>query len=149
MATETLREPKTAPTTVGITAKKPPFAIPLIITKAISGPREFEIGQITSMEIPETINETRSVFNGPIKSALSPSRSLPIALEKLNPATRPAPAESDSPMLLEYRGRKNGGTKSGNVARAPAKKRTMKRLSRRRLLSIKGVAVIGALSLIR
>lgn len=148
IATDTLREPKTAPTTVGITAKKPPFAIPFIITNAIKGLNDVEIGQITSMEIPETTILTRSVFSGPVKSAVKPRRSLPTALEDLNPATRPAPADFDRPRLLAYSGRKNGGTNSGNIANAPAKNSRINCLSRRRLLSINGAAVMRVLSLI-
>lgn len=60
MATETLLDPKTAPMTVGITAKKPPLATPLIITKAIRGPKEFEIGHMTSIEMAETTSDTNS-----------------------------------------------------------------------------------------
>jgi MFS family permease len=37
---------------VGIVEKKPPFAIPLTITKTINGPSEVEIGQIISTISP-------------------------------------------------------------------------------------------------
>jgi hypothetical protein len=73
-------------------AKKPPFAAPLIITKAMSGANEVETGHRTNILTADTINARRSEFNGPIRSQSRPERSRPTAEEKLKPATRPAPA---------------------------------------------------------
>lgn len=92
IATLTLALPNTVPTTVGIVAKNPPFAAPLIITKATNGPKEFETGHITNILAALSKRETNKVFNGPNLSAARPHISLPTADEKLKPATRPAPA---------------------------------------------------------
>jgi hypothetical protein len=64
----------------------------------------------------------RKVLPDTYQSDKKPQQSRPTADEKLKPATRPAPAEADSPKELLYSGRKNGGTKRGNVATAPARK---------------------------
>ena len=92
MATLTLALPKTPPATVGMVAKKPPFAAPLTITKVMSGPNEVEAGQRTNILTAEVINARNSEFKGPIKSQSNPEKSRPTAEEKLKPATRPAPA---------------------------------------------------------
>jgi hypothetical protein len=102
--------------------KNPPLAAPLMITKAINGPRVFDTGQSTNILNALNIRDSKSVFTGPIKSDRKPQQSRPTADEKLKPATRPAPAEGDSPKELLYSGRKKGGTKRGNVAIAPARK---------------------------
>lgn len=60
--------------------------------------------------------------------------SRPTAEEKFNPATSPAPAEDESPNEELYRGRKKGGTKRGNVAIAPARKRAVKWIFLNKLL---------------
>lgn len=97
IATPTRRLPNTLPTTVGIVLKNPPFAAPLIITKAIKGPNVFDTGQSTSMLSALRIRERRRVFTGPIESDSNPQHNRPTADEKLKPATRPAPADADSP----------------------------------------------------
>lgn len=111
-------------------AKNPPFAMPLMITKTISGAREIETGQRTSMLNAVSKRERNSVFRGPSLSLLKPQRSRPNADEKLKAATRPAPALELRRRELAYRGKKNGGTKRGNVATAPAIKSTTNRMSR-------------------
>jgi hypothetical protein len=80
--------------------KKPPFAAPLMMTKRIKGPKELETGHIASMLSALSISEMRRVFTGPIKSDRKPQHSRPTAEEKLNPATRPAPAEGERPKEL-------------------------------------------------
>jgi hypothetical protein len=97
IATPTLLLPNTLPTTVGMVLKNPPLAAPLIITKTINGPREFDTGHRTSMLKALSIKERRSVFTGPMKSERRPQQRRPTADEKLKPATRPAPADADSP----------------------------------------------------
>lgn len=114
--------------------KKPPFAIPLTITKTTNGPREVEIGQIINMLSALSRREMNSVFNGPTKSLHSPQSNLPSAEEKLNAATIPAPVLDDIPREAVKRGRKKGGTRRGNVAIAPIAKRRTKRMSRNRRL---------------
>jgi hypothetical protein len=97
MATLTLLDPNTLPTTVGIVEKKPPFAAPLIITNRINGPSEFDTGQIANI-LNALKNKDRSrVFTGPIKSQRKPQHRRPTAEEKLKPATSPAPAEGERP----------------------------------------------------
>lgn len=122
------------PTTVGIVEKKPPFAIPFTITKTINGPSEVEIGQIINMLSALSRREINSVLSGPTISLHSPQSNLPSAEEKLNAATIPAPVADDIPSEAVKRGRKKGGTKSGNVAIAPIAKRRTKRTSRNRRL---------------
>ena len=92
IATDTLAEPKTLPTTVGMVAKKPPLAIPLIITKTMSGPKEFETGHSTNALRALSSKDKDTVFNGPSLSELNPQSRRPTADEKLKAATRPAPA---------------------------------------------------------
>jgi len=123
IATPTLRLPNTDPTTVGMVLKKPPLAAPLIMANAINGPRVLDTGHMTNMLIALSIKEMNNVLTGPIQSDISPQPKRPTAEEKLNPATRPAPAEGDNPREFEYNGKKNGGTKSGKVPTAPARKR--------------------------
>jgi hypothetical protein len=102
--------------------KNPPFAAPLITTKAIRGPRDVDTGQIINMLNALSTNARRRVLTGPMKSERKPQSRRPTADEKLKPATRPAPLEAESPTEALYRGRKNGGTKRGKVAIAPARK---------------------------
>jgi hypothetical protein len=97
IATLTLAEPKTFPTTVGIVEKNPPFAIPLIITNATSGATELDTGQRTSMLTALSSRERKSVFSGPNLSLKNPHMSLPRAEEKLKAATTPAPTEDFIP----------------------------------------------------
>jgi hypothetical protein len=127
IATDTRADPNKFPTTVGMVAKKPPLATPLIITKTIRGPRELETGQSTNMLTALSRREANRVFSGPILSQLRPQIRQPIADEKLKAATRPAPALEVIWRELVYNGRKNGGTKSGKVARAPPKKTRINR----------------------
>ena len=65
IATDTRADPNTLPTTVGIVAKKPPFAMPLIITKTISGPKEVETGQRTNALKALSNRDEKTVVNGP------------------------------------------------------------------------------------
>jgi hypothetical protein len=114
--------------------KNPPFAMPFMMTNAMSGPIELETGHKTSMLTALRRREAKSVFSGPNVSLQYPHVSRPSAEEKLNAATTPAPTEDFIPSEEVNRGRKKGGTKSGNVAIAPMQKRSVKRASRKRLL---------------
>jgi hypothetical protein len=82
----TLAEPKTFPTTVGMSAKNPPLAAPLTITKTTSGARLLDTGHRASMLNAESRREMKSVFNGPSTSLRTPKPILPMADEKLKPA---------------------------------------------------------------
>lgn len=96
-ATDTRADPNTFPTTVGIVEKKPPFAAPLIITNTTSGPIESEMGQRTKMLIVLSTKDRNNVLSDPSLSHAKPQPRRPIADEKLNAATRPAPALDGSP----------------------------------------------------
>ena len=85
------------PTTVGIVVKNPPLAIPLMITKATSGPREFDKGHITIKLIAHSNRVKNSVFREPSLSHAKPDDRRPIAEEKFQPASKPAPAVEESP----------------------------------------------------
>src|SRR5271170_1717663 len=91
IAMETLAEPNTAPTTVGIMAKKPPLAAPLIMTKAINGPSVLETGHKASILNALKTKEKSRVLTGPTLSPKSPQQTRPMAEEKLKAATRAAP----------------------------------------------------------
>ena len=119
-ATLTRALPKTCPATVGIREKKAPAAGPLSTTKAINGPSVVDTGQRASMLNPFRKSELASVFRGPIWSLRNPAPILPTADERLNAATSAAAVLVDRPRELLYSGKKNGGTKSGKVATAPA-----------------------------
>jgi hypothetical protein len=95
------------------------------MTNTINGASELDTGHSTSILNALCNNERKSVFTGPIKSARNPHQRRPTAEEKLKPATKPAPAEGESPSELLYSGRKKGGTKSGKVPIEPARKRVM------------------------
>ena len=100
MATDTRAEPKTLPTTVGIVEKKPPFAEPLIITKAMSGPMEPETGQSTKILSALSSRDRKSVLSEPNLSHANPHETRPMADEKLKAATKPAPALEGRPNEL-------------------------------------------------
>lgn len=100
MATDTRAEPKTLPTTVGMVEKNPPFAEPLIMTKAISGPMELDTGQSTKMLNALSSNDRKSVFSDPSLSHANPHERRPMAEEKLKAATKPAPALDGRPSEL-------------------------------------------------
>lgn len=134
ITTDTLADPKVLPTTVGMVEKNPPFAMPFTITKMIKGPRDVEIGQMISILSALNSNDINSVLSGPTKSLQSPHINLPSAEEKLKAATTPAPVLDDIPSEFVKSGRKNGGTRSGNVAMAPIAKRSTKRMSRNKRL---------------
>lgn len=97
IATDTLCDPNTVPTTVGIVAKNAPLAAPFIMTKTTNGPSEPERGQITNMLRVVRNRPMKSVFRGPKASAARPDVSRPTAEEMLKPATRPAPALEERP----------------------------------------------------
>jgi hypothetical protein len=97
MATETLAEPKTLPTTVGMVEKKPPFAAPFTMTNPIKGANVLETGYKTSILIALRRRDRKSVLSGPSRSLIKPNPSRPIAEEKLNPATKPAPVLAERP----------------------------------------------------
>lgn len=85
------------PTTVGMVEKNPPFAEPLITTKATNGPMELETGHNTKRLRALSSNEMNRVFMAPNLSHAKPQDRRPIAEEKLKAATRPAPALEGSP----------------------------------------------------
>lgn len=116
-------------------AKKPPLAAPLMMTKTTSGAVVLEMGHNVSMLMVLRLSARKSVFKGPKRSHKKPLPILPTAEARLKPATRLAPTRGDKPSEALYRGRKNGGTKSGNVAIAPARKRMENRESRKSRLS--------------
>jgi hypothetical protein len=97
IATDTLADPKTFPTTVGMQEKNPPLEAPLIMTKAINGPNELEMGHNTSILAALRMRDMNSVLSGPIASHRKPHTRRPTAEEKLNPATSPAPTLDDKP----------------------------------------------------
>ena len=105
MAMGTRADPNTFPTTVGMVEKNPPFAIPLIMTKTTSGPIDVDTGQRTSMLTALSRRDIKRVFSGPRASQHMPQPNRPIADEKLNAATRPAPTLDFIPMVLVYKGR--------------------------------------------
>ena len=90
-----------------------------------------EIGHNVSILMVLRLSARKSVFKGPKRSHKKPLPILPTAEARLKPATRLAPTRGDKPSEALYRGRKNGGTKSGNVAMAPAKKSMENRKSRK------------------
>lgn len=96
-ATETLADPNTFPTTVGMVEKKPPFADPLISTNAIRGPIELDTGHSTKRLSALSSSDRNNVFSEPSLSHANPHPSRPRAEEKLNAATRPAPALDGRP----------------------------------------------------
>lgn len=134
ITTDTRADPKVFPTTVGIVEKNPPLAIPFTITKTINGPKDVDTGQIASMLTALSSRDMNKVFSGPTKSLQSPHSSLPSAEEKLNAATTPAPVLDDMPSEAVKSGKKNGGTRSGNVAIAPIANKSTNRMSRNRRL---------------
>lgn len=98
MATDTLAEPKTFPTTVGIVEKKPPFPTPLTMTKTANGASVVEAGHSASILTALMIKDRKRVFSAPIRSQSRPHKIRPTADEKLKPASRPAPVLDDSPI---------------------------------------------------
>lgn len=134
IATDTLADPNTLLITVGMVEKKPPFATPLIIAKAIIGPIESDNGHSTSILTALSRRELNSVFSGPMVSQHNPQIRRPMAEEKLKAATTPAPVPDDIPKELVKRGKKKGGTKRGKVAIPLATKRMRNRISRNSFL---------------
>jgi hypothetical protein len=134
MATDTLCDPKTLPTTVGMVEKKPPFAAPLRTTKTVRGARVVDAGHSANIVTALINREQNRTLSAPNLSQKKPQRILPAADDRLKPARRPAPVEEDSPTDLLYRGIKKGGTRRGNVAIAPAAKMMTNPRSRKRRL---------------
>jgi len=97
IATDTLADPNTFPTTVGIVEKNPPLDAPLTMTNATRGPRVLDTGHNTNILPAHVANARKSVFNGPILSLRSPHPIRPTAEEKLKPATRAAPELEERP----------------------------------------------------
>lgn len=85
------------PTTVGMMAKKPPFAMPQMRTKATSGPSEVESGQRDNMDSPDTSRVRNNELIGPRISPAKPKPILPKADERLNPARRAALVPFEKP----------------------------------------------------
>ena len=134
IATLTLALPKTFAATVGMIEKNPPLLAPLMMQKMISGPRVSDTGQSASIEIALSSNEAKSVFSGPNLSPSTPHRIRPTAEEKLKVATKVVPIWEDKPKEAAYRGKKNGGTMIGKVAKAPARNMMKNFGSRKRFL---------------
>ena len=129
MATATRADPKTFPTTVGMVAKKPPLAAPLITAKAASGASVVDAGHMARMLKAVSSRDNMRALSGPTVSERNPHRIRPTADEKLKPARIDAPVLDDSPMERLYSGKKKGATKSGKVATAPAAKMRRKVVS--------------------
>jgi hypothetical protein len=98
MTTNTLWDPNTLPTTVGIVEKKPPFAAPLRTTNTIIGASVVEAGHKANIVMALINKEMDKVFSDPTLSQRKPQRILPAADERLKPAKRPAPVDEDKPM---------------------------------------------------
>jgi len=101
-------------------------------TKAMRG--AIVLGQRVSILTVLRLSARIRVFRGPARSHTKPQPTLPTAEERLKPATRLAPTKGERPSEALYKGRKKGGTKSGNVATAPATKSTENRKSLKRRL---------------
>jgi hypothetical protein len=67
----------------------------------ISGVIEVETGQMASMLMALRRRATNSTLTGPMRSLANPHARRPMAEEKLNPATRPAPELDGSPRDAE------------------------------------------------
>lgn len=102
-----------------------------MMTKTTRGAVVLEMGHSVSILMVLRLSARKSVFKGPKRSQRKPLPILPTAEARLKPATRLAPTRDDKPSEALYKGRKNGGTKSGKVATAPAKKRMENRESRK------------------
>ena len=100
IATDTRADPNTFPTTVGMVEKKPPLPAPLMMTKTARGARVVEAGQRASILRALSIRDRKRALSAPILSQSTPQRMRPTAEEKLNPATRPAPALVERPTAL-------------------------------------------------
>ena len=99
-----------------------PAATPVSMTKTIKGPTLPLKGQTSNKLIALAPKAIMSELMGPIQSANWPKAMRPTADARLNPAARPAEEECERPIEVPYNGRKNGGTKSGNVPSAEATK---------------------------
>jgi hypothetical protein len=97
ITTETLADPKTLPTTVGMVEKNPPFAAPFMMTNAINGANVLDTGHRTSILVALRRRDRKSVLSGPSRSLMNPNPSRPTPEEKLNPATKPAPVLAERP----------------------------------------------------
>ncbi|KAF3906961.1 hypothetical protein AA313_de0210010 [Arthrobotrys entomopaga] len=101
IATLTRTDPNRCPTTVGMVAKNDPFATPLMSTNAINVPMLVLTGHKISILRALASIPRNKAFTAPSRSARAPKPIRPSADAKLNPATRPAPADELSPMLRE------------------------------------------------
>jgi hypothetical protein len=106
------------------------------MTKATRGVIVLDTGHKTSMLNALKRRARKSVLSGPTRSPRNPNPSRPTAEEKLKPATKPAPVLVERPSDALYMGKKNGGTKRGKVATAPAMKSTINWKLRKRRLHI-------------
>lgn len=93
-----------------------------------------DTGHNASILTELSTNDRRRVFSGPKRSLMNPQARRPTADEKLKPATSPAPALGERPSEALYNGRKNGGTKRGNVATTPVRNKTVNLKLRKRFL---------------
>lgn len=101
ITTGTLRLPKSEITTGGMAEKKLPLPKPLRTTKTTRGPTDVEKGHTKSRVTAFSKRAKKSVFTGPNLSHSIPQTSRPTAEEKLNAATRPAPAVCDNPRVVQ------------------------------------------------
>lgn len=120
MTTLTRALPNTLLATVGIVQKNPPFDSPLMTTNSASGPKVVEAGQMASMLSAVRSIDVNKTLIAPNLSQQMPHIIRPTAEDMVKPATRPAPVLDENPKELAYRGRKKGGTYSGNVPIAEA-----------------------------
>lgn len=91
MALDTLSEPKTLPTVVGIAEENAPLHAPLSTTKAMRLAVVVERGHKMSIVSALAVSAHRSVFAAPNRSLTHPEMMRPAAEAKLKPATRNAP----------------------------------------------------------
>lgn len=97
MTTLTRWLPKMLVATVGVQEKKPPFETPFKMQKIARGARDCETGQMTSMLKADSSSDARSTLTGPNLSQQKPQIIRPMADDRVNPATRPAPVLDEKP----------------------------------------------------
>jgi hypothetical protein len=143
MALANLDDSVILPTTVGIKAKKPPFAMPFEMTNTTSGARLVDTGQMTSRLMAFQTKAMIKALIGPIWSDTCPKLMRPTAEARLKPATRPADELGLNPILVPYMGRKKGATKRGKSPMAAEQKKTPNLRSRNSRLYGTPSAFIG------
>lgn len=89
--------PKMLVATVGVQEKNPPFEMPFKTQKMANGASVCDTGQMASILKADNSSEANKTFTGPNLSQQKPHRIRPMAEEKVNPATRPAPVLDEKP----------------------------------------------------